>query len=421
MVIVTRIAKRPLYEGRWGMRAKPRNWAKKEGQSLVLVALMLPLLIGMAGLGVTVGTVYYGQAQLQDAVDAGAMAGAQALSTASDPNAPQDQTAIVSQNDPRAQNVFVLQSPINSRLVTASATALVPGTFAALIGHNSFLVQAKAVASISPGLPFNYTVFQGDPNKSDAPLLLNGNSSVDSSTGGDTADVHSNNDLELNGNISVDGSCGGNPSVTQIGNTSCAGGVIQAAPEIAMPQWTPAEASPANATVLGSPQDLVGMTVQGNTSTSGNYIIYGNMTIDGNSTVTGHYLIEDGNIIINGNASITGSLVTFGGGISLNGNVSQSNGGVLALAAFTSNGQVASDATNPSPANPPTPGSIDLNGNVSVNSILYAPDSYVDLNGNVSVNGGVVGYVVSVNGNVTITGNPSDLSAVPVQQVTLIQ
>ncbi len=403
------------------MRLKMGIRKRIEGQSLVLVALMLPLLMGMAGLGVTVGTVYYGQAQLQNAVDAAAVAGAKALSTAGDPNAPQDQTPIVSENDARAHNVSVVQSSTNPNLVIASAAATLPGTFAALAGHNTFTVQAQAEALVSPGQPFDYTVFQGDPNQSDPALLLNGNSSVSSSTGGDTADIHSNNDLKLNGNIAVAGSCGGDPAVIQVGNTSCAGGVIQPAPQIAMPQWTPSEASPANATVLGSPQNLVGMTVQGDTSTSGNYIVYGNMIIDGNSTVSGHYLVEDGNIIIEGNANITGSLVTFGGGISLNGNVSQSSGGALALAAFTSNGQIASDATNPSPGNSPTPGSIDLNGNISVNSILYAPDSYIDLNGNVSVNGGVVGYMDVLSGNVAITGNHSDLSAIPVQQVSLIQ
>ncbi|MDA8206705.1 MAG: pilus assembly protein TadG-related protein, partial [Thermaerobacter sp.] len=67
-------------------------WRRRQGQALVIVALAMPLLIGMAGVGLTVGTVYYSQQKLQNAVDAGALAGAKALMMG-DPNAPGDQAA----------------------------------------------------------------------------------------------------------------------------------------------------------------------------------------------------------------------------------------------------------------------------------------------------------------------------------------
>ena len=129
---------------------------------------------------------------------------------------------------------------------------------------------------------------------------------------------------------------------------------IAPAPEIAMPQWTIPEATPPGATVIGSPSNPVGDTVSGNTTLHGNYVIYGNIVINGNFTVLDHYLVEDGSITVNGNATVQGSLTVFGGRIVLNGNVTQSQGGTLALAAFTANRQPVV------PPNSSGPGSIVL-------------------------------------------------------------
>ena len=394
---------------------------KREGQALILVALMLPLLLGLAGAGVTVGTVYYSQAKLQNAVDAAALAGGRALFTQGNASAVNSQSTIVSQNDPTANNISVTVSPSNPNVVVATANASAPGSFASLFGHPTFLIKAKAEAEVGPGSPFNYAIFQGDTHASDPALTLNGSDTVTSSTNQNNANVHSDNNLDLTGSVRVVGSCSANPTVTLTGTANCAAGVIQSAPEIPMPQWTPAEVSPQNATTIGSPENPVGMTINRGSSASGNYIVYGNLTIDGNSNVTGHYLVEDGNITIHGSSQIAGSLVTFGGGIWLSGTVTQSGGGALALAAFTKNGTISPDATAHETGNSPTPGAIILSGNVTVNSALYAPDSYILATGTDTINGSVVGYRVNSTGTVSVLDNPEENSALPVQQVTLIQ
>lgn len=394
---------------------------RRKGQALVLVALMLPLLLGMAGAGVTVGTVYYSQAKLQNAVDAAALAGGRALFSQGNASAANGQTAIVTQNDPNANNVSVAVSPSNPNIVVASANVSAPGSFASLFGHPTFLVKAKAAAEVGPGAAFNYAIFQGDTHASDPALTLSGTDTVTSGTNQNNADVHSNNNLNLTGSVNVAGSCGANPTVTLTGKSNCAAGVIQSAPEISMPKWTPREVSPQNATTVGSPTNPVGMTITGSSSSSGNYIVYGNLTIDANSNVTGHYLVEDGNIIIHGNSEVAGSLVTFGGGIRLSGKITQSGGGYLALAAFTKNGTVSPDATAHMTGNSPTPGAIILAGNVTINSAIYAPDSYILATGTDTINGSVVGYRVNLKSHVNVLDNPAANSALPVQQVTLIQ
>lgn len=387
-----------------------RLWNNRRGQALPLVVLMLPLVVGVAGLSVTVGTVYTAQAKLQNAVDAAALAGAQEMAqkTAS---SPANQTAIITGNDPIAANTSVsITTSSVGPAVLATAQVTVPGTFAALFGKKTFTVRARAEAVYGAGQAFNYAVFQGDPHPADPELVLNGNDQV-TGQNGDAASVHSNNDLLLNGHVHVSGSCGGDPAVTVNGDTSCDGGLINNAPEIAMPDWTPSQTESSNATVVGSASNPIGYTVTGDGTASGNYIIYGNLTISGNSQVNGHFVVIDGNIVINGDATVTGSLVDYGGSITLNGNVNQTSDAGLAIAAFSANGQPTTG----------TAGSITVNGNVTVNSLLYAPDNNITLNGNVSVNGAVVGYHDTLNGNVGITYSGTEVAASPVQQVALIQ
>lgn len=389
-----------------------RVW-RKEGQSLVIVALMLPVLLGVAGAGVTVGTVYYAQSRLQNAVDAAALAAAKTMETTNNAAEAENQSALVSQDDSAARDatVTVSSSPTDSVLATASAQSSTAGGFAAVFGHSRFGIQAQAKAAVSPGGPFNFAVFQGDPNPSQPPLTFNGTDQVLSPTPGNTANVHSNNDVLLNGNVTVQGSCGGDPSVSVGGNSSCAAGTIAPAPQVAMPVWSANQVTPPNATTIGSASNPTGLTVNGSASLSGNDVIYGNLVFSGDDTVTGHFLVY-GNIVVNGNCVITGSLTSIGGSVTLNGNVAVNGSGGLAVVALTANGSTSNSTSGP--------GSITVNGGVSINSTLYAPNGGIVLNGNDTVNGSIVGYAVTMNGTVNVTPNAADNAALPVQQVMLL-
>lgn len=384
----------------------------RAGQVLPIVAIFLPVIISVAGLSLTVGTVYLAQAKLQNAVDAAALAGAQEMTTGN-PSDPGNQASMISQDDAVAQNPIVKLQLTQPNTVLATATATVPGSFAALFGHKTFTVKARAVATYGPGPAFDYAVFQGDPQVNTPELYLNGNVTVN-------GNVHSNNDLGLNGHPSVSGTCGGDPLVSVQGSGGCTKGLIQNAPYIPMPQWTPAEVTPSNATIVGSPANPIGETVSGNNNVSGNYVIYGNVLFNGNNTITGNYLVEDGNFKVEGNAIFDGTAVVFGGGIDMNGNGTQNQSNPIALAAFTSNGQVSSQAIDPQLHT--LPGTIIFNGNgADTYGALYAPDSYIYLNGNVNITGAVVGYTDLLNGNVTVSHNKNIVSTIPVQHVALIQ
>lgn len=85
---------------------------KKEGQSLIIAALVLPVLLGFAALITDVGYMYLTKSQLQNEADAGALAGALALVHAEDPYS-------------EAQNYVTMNG--NDKLVDPDGLAYVDG------------------------------------------------------------------------------------------------------------------------------------------------------------------------------------------------------------------------------------------------------------------------------------------------------
>ncbi len=385
---------------------RQRAWSKdlvhryrrlRKGQALIIAAVVLPLLIGMAALSVTMSTVYLAKAHLQNAVDAAALAGAQEMHT-NDAAAPGDQTYLIQQTDLSAQDPCVATLPSTCGLnmtaipntVVATAIQEVPASFAGIFGFKNFTVRAVAVAEYGPGEPFDYAVFQGDTNPNDTPLTVDGNDGVLVQTGlQGFSSIHSNDSIITKGNsYVVQGYCSAVGTVEQSGGNNCLQGVVNGASVIPMPYWPPAQLEQ-NATVLP--------------------VVDGTCTIPTNTVVTGN-LICNGNVDVAGNISGTGSIIAVGGNISVNGNVTAGASGVsVTLAAIP-------------PANDPSAvENITVAGNVTVTGILYAPTGLVDIGGNTSVTGSVVGWQVNLHGDNTITYSPTQESSVPYDQVALIR
>ncbi|MEK6709810.1 MAG: pilus assembly protein TadG-related protein, partial [Nitrospinota bacterium] len=75
-------AKRGITAARRPRSAFPGFRARREkGQTLAIAALVLPVMLGMGALAVDVGHLYVARTALQNAADAGAMAGAGALAS----------------------------------------------------------------------------------------------------------------------------------------------------------------------------------------------------------------------------------------------------------------------------------------------------------------------------------------------------
>jgi Flp pilus assembly protein TadG len=122
----------------------------ESGQALVLIAVILTGLVGMAALVVDVGSWYHADRKLQTAADAGALAGAQHL--------PTDQgTATTVARDYAQRNYSGIPSPAvtfpSAGEIDVRATANTPGFFARVISSAFSSVQVKAHARAAVSVP----------------------------------------------------------------------------------------------------------------------------------------------------------------------------------------------------------------------------------------------------------------------------
>jgi len=407
----------------------------RQGQSLVIVVLMLTVLLGVAGTGLTVGTVYYARTRLQNAVDAAALAGAQTYQN------PGSQASLISQDDPGATGTVEWNPDIfYPNTVVATGSVEVPGGFAQIFGFHDFTVRARAVASPAPGWPFDFAIFQGTTQEA---LSFNG-AKLDV-TGG----IHANQDINFNGGKDT---VSGVISATGTVSPSGVGTIENNAPYIPMPVWN-APGLPSGYTTIGSSTNPVSNwptsnELDGNTLT-GNYFVYGNVSlpagivVDGSIEATGTITLSGGDTI-NGNLigdgpnsgitdqsgnnsssqgksassqpnTINGSLFTLGGGnITFDGaNTTLGNSvNALILAALPSNGQPG--------------GNITFNGSNNSNTvpgIIYAPDGTITFNGGSNTfEGSIVGNQVQFNGsNNIVQWNQSVVDSTPFGEPVLIQ
>jgi hypothetical protein len=127
-----------------------RHRRAERGSMAVIIAIMLPVLIGFAGLVINVGSWYLTQAQLQNAADAAALAGARYL-----PNSPSsaDTAAQTLAADNVSGATITPVTPYNGSSSEIQVTVSKPGStwFVSIFGISAPTITATAVAESSQG------------------------------------------------------------------------------------------------------------------------------------------------------------------------------------------------------------------------------------------------------------------------------
>ena len=179
----------------------------ERGAVAVLVALLLPLIMGMAGLAVDVGSWYMTQGQLQAAADAAALAGAWDL-----PSSPSDaETAAQTLADLDVSGATVTSvTPYNSNSSEIQVTLSKHGPlwFGSFLGVSAPTITASAVAESTPST--GSFIYAGNTGCSAISITNSGTLDVSTtvwSNGGITA-VNSGT-IDITGQVDV-------------GNSSCA-------------------------------------------------------------------------------------------------------------------------------------------------------------------------------------------------------
>ena len=168
-----------------------RNWFTREcGQSIVIVVVSIALLCGIAALVVDIGQVTVTQGQLQNAADAAALAAAKSLPDVTAAKNAAKQYAGLNGVD-TVNTTATTPYNGNASKIEVVCTRTVQYTFARVIGLNSTVVSARAVAQKSNANgAFGYALFSGGVNS----LLGLYTDSFDV-----TGSVHSNYTLQMNG------------------------------------------------------------------------------------------------------------------------------------------------------------------------------------------------------------------------------
>lgn len=180
-----------------------------KGQMMVLYAIALPALLGVAALGTDVAVMYVNWQAMQRAADAAALAGAGKL----DGTAPSDAGAIANakvyatNNGLAAGEVATPTVSADHKTITVSASRTVPYYFAQALGMLNASVQVTATAQIQPIngtdsnhlVPFGFVCVNPGANPPDC---KNG-SGVGTTPGSKFAlPGNSNNDMQSPGNWS---------------------------------------------------------------------------------------------------------------------------------------------------------------------------------------------------------------------------
>ena len=127
------------------MRKRLRHMRRDEGGSvLVMIAILLPVMLGMAALAIDVAGWYQTRRQLQSAADAAALAGMQDLPTSA--TASTDAQNYVIKNASGAGTTVTTPFNSDSNQIKVTVTKSYPSIFGGLLGLGSVQISASAVA-----------------------------------------------------------------------------------------------------------------------------------------------------------------------------------------------------------------------------------------------------------------------------------
>jgi hypothetical protein len=368
----------------------------ERGQALVVAALLMVALLGVVAFAVDLGTVSFARVDLQNAADAAALAGAQALpNTAMAANAAR---TIAAKNG--ADNA-VVSVPYggDATMVEVVCTKTVSYTFARVLGFEQKTVSARAVAqkqSVGMGA-FGYAVFSGDTNE--ALIMSAGNYYIN-------GDVHSNGSaglgmygsglnvtgsVEAVGNLSISGSSI-NISGACIGATvNIYGSNITTGPRIQQPSK-----------VIGMPD--FSQLLKAQAEAAGQVYV-------GNKVLSGSNISVNTPIYVQGNVTVSGSSFTGKGCVLATGDITFSGSGINSSAGdavcfYSKNGNITISGSN-----------------IAVEGIVYAPNGRVSITGsNVTIRGRVVGKTLGLYGSAyKIISGSGDFNSLPAGALRLVE
>lgn len=378
----------------------------QRGQATILTGLCIASLCGFAALSVDVGMLFRAKRVLQNAADAGAIAGAMEVPYNDYDTAAKAATAQNGiTNGVNGATVTVTKASTGSK-ITVLITQSAPTYFMKVLSINSMNVSAKASASLGPGAGCIFTL-----NHSGTDVGLSGNGYLTMPDCGVVIDSASSKALSLTGSSSISAkyigvvgsysdSSNSPNSLTPIPVT----GIAPASDPLAFVSPPTYDPSSCLADPHPNPSNSQTVTIG---PTNGGTICYNGLSVSGSGAV----VMNPGTYVINGGFSSSGSSTITGSSITVylappSGSVSLTGSGALTLSApndvnSTYNGilfyQDPNDTQNMKIAG---------SGGSVIKGIFYAPAASLSLSGAT----GSVFYANMVVNTLSISGNNNILN-----------
>ncbi len=341
------------------------------GAVMVLVALGMVVLIGMAGLVIDAGRGYLERQKIQNALDAAALAGAQELpDTSAASSVARDYAALNGLNP----DDIIISFP-SSGMITVECTEDIAMYFLPVFNINQKSVNAIAGAAqdYSPAWA-SYTLFSGSSTER---LQISG------TTQNINGSSHTNHNFKASGyGITITGICDAVGSISVNGNGM---NILHRQPYssyIELPDYSEQIRQQAEA--------------------AGN-VFHTDVHYNGNNVNLQDPIYVEGEVHLSGN-NISGC------------------GAILAEEDIHINGNMINNSSSDAICLY-SQGDIQVNGNnIEIHGILYAPNGEIKIPGNnISITGKVIANTISISGNTfTIDDDDTALEALPSSGVRLV-
>jgi hypothetical protein len=288
----------------------------ERGQSTLVVALVLPVLLGFVGLGVDLGQLRYQQRKLQVVADAAALAGAGEIAAGSSSNVNYSASLAIANNNFVAgvngnQNPAINLPPQsgphagNSKFVEVIISQNAPTYFMRILGVTSATISARAVGGLGSGTSCIYALAPtGTAFSASGGAVVNAGCGIYDNSNGSQAFVETG------------GSCVSTTQINVVGNYAMQPSSCNP------PQTTPSIGAPAvsdplayvPAPSVGACDYPNGYTANGGTPTISPGVYCGGITVTAHALLKlnpGTYILNGGGLSVQGNSDVQGTGVTF--------------------------------------------------------------------------------------------------------------
>lgn len=369
-------------------------WKNKRGNVAVIAALVMPVLVGGAGLGVETGYWYYTQLRLQQAADAAVYAAALELHEGNTSQMLSSATAAATLNgyttstDTISEVTPSATYPTNARTVDVSMTRSVTRGFSAIFNTTPVVVHVKATAKFDPSSNACTLALAKSAANS---VWIHGNGSMNM-----TGCIVSSNSISSQSIVSAGSSSMSVPCIESAGGVSLNSNVSLTS--CATPStYLPPAADPYKDVPI--PTAGTCQTWSGSTSSPGTFCNT-NININKNFTLSaGTYIFNGSQVTVNGGGGLACNGCTF---VFLNGATVTMNGNALLNLQAPTTGTYAGMLFMGDRTGSPTSMSFTGDPSSTMTGTIYFPNDNVTYAGNFSGFNGctqVVGYTIEWTGN----------------------